>query len=66
MVRNRVFLNEVVGLPQNVAAQIAGQSVRFGKSSMLCIERLNGRAIAFKHSKLRSVEKDIFYLLKIK
>jgi len=49
MVRNKVFLNEVVGFPQNVAKQISEQSVGFGKSS-----------------KLRSVEMDIFYLLKLK
>ena len=36
----------------------------FGKSSMQSIEPRNGRAIAFKHSMLRSVEKDIIYLLK--
>uniref|UniRef100_A0A6C0B0C8 Uncharacterized protein n=1 Tax=viral metagenome TaxID=1070528 RepID=A0A6C0B0C8_9ZZZZ len=51
MVRNRVFLNEVAGFPQNVAKQISEQSVGFGKSRN-------------RSSKLRSVDLDIFYLLK--
>jgi hypothetical protein len=48
---------------RNIAKSIAEKTVnQFGKSSKLCLERRNGRAIAFKSSKLCLIDAEIKYL----